>query len=147
MQLLPFGFEDAVSDILDDPKRAGDLAEAIRVLAIRLEDAIAKWAPVMLRSRDLARPLNTYAQMSLLLTYAANDLDAAEESPAARWHFWSNLRVYLLLFAGFDNLRRQALGERLLFGPTADDRDRAWGLPLPRNHGRWPDTASSGATD
>jgi hypothetical protein len=128
--LLPGGFEDALEQILDDRECAPLLAEFVGAMSRRLDEAIAQWAPVMLRSEHLARMLNIFASMRDMLGHVANCLDDASRSAHARGHVWTNLRVYFLLFAGFDNLKRQATGEPLLFGPTARDMDRAWGLPF-----------------
>jgi hypothetical protein len=128
--LLPEGFEKALSEVLHDDELGPEFGEALGVLAERLDDAMARWAPVMLRSQESAKALNIYAAMQDMLALAANCLEEARNSQDAAFQFWNNLRVYFLLFAGFDNLRRQARREPLLFGRTAEAMDRAWGLPF-----------------
>jgi len=132
--LLPEEFEQALDELLDDADARDAFVEIVRELSRDLDAAMAHWSPVMLSSAELAEVLNVYGMMSYMLGYvasAADQLDGkVEETAEIRLDFWSNLRVYLILFASFDTMRRRALHEPAFFGFQAEEQDRAWGLPF-----------------
>jgi len=128
--LLPEGFEATVLELLEDPDEREDCARVMEDLLDVLDQSMARWAPVMLRATELAEMLNLYSLKRETLSWVVGSLRTVDESPQHRLDFWSNLRVYLALFASFDELRRGALKEPSVFGATLDEHDRAWGLPF-----------------
>ncbi len=129
--LLPEGFEASLEEALDDVEFRNLFVEVVAGLSDDLEAMMARWSSVMLNSAELSEMLNVYGMMSHMLKYVANAAEKVDESPQVRLDFWSNLRVYLALFANFDTLRRQALHEPTIFGFEIDEHDAAWGgLPF-----------------
>jgi hypothetical protein len=128
--LLPEGFEEAVVELLNEPSERERCADVIDDLLDVLDQSMARWAPVMLRSGELAEMLNIFSLKREVLSWVGSSLRRVDKSSQHRLDFWSNLRVYLALFASFDSLRRSALREPSVFGTTLDDHDDVWGLPF-----------------
>lgn len=128
--LLPCGFEVAVNARLDDEEDRSQLFEVIMLLTDALDDAIARWAPVMLAAPGTIEGLRLFGMMREMLCWIGTSVDDFDGSSRARLMFWCNLRVFLLLFSSFDAIRRDTLGEPVVFGTTAEAHDQVWGMPF-----------------
>lgn len=73
----------------------------------------------MLETTELAETLNIFSLMREALGWVSGAVETFSDSPQARLQFWNNLRVFLILFATFDSLRRSEPHETLVFGTTA----------------------------
>jgi len=128
--LLPDGFEAAFADILDDSSRREALAEVTRLLTEAMEEALARWAPVLVEAPDLAEALNLFGVVYSSLGDVAGAIDQLEETADARRTVWTCVRVFLFAFSCFDAIRREILGETPLFGHTAEEHETTWGMPF-----------------
>jgi hypothetical protein len=128
--LLPEDFEVGVNRLLDDPGQREECADTLEEVLEFLDQEIARWASVMLQASELAEMMNIYGLMRESLSWLIGSLRRIEESKQKRLDFWSNLRVFLALFASFDSLRRYAIDEKLLFGKSMEEHERVWGMPF-----------------
>lgn len=137
--LLPEGYEENLAEALKDGDYRENLAEAIEPLTRELDAAMAQWAPIMLSTPGLAERLETFSLLRECVGGLTGYLRRYDDSSYEETMFWSTLRAFLLLYATFDALRREATSESQanLFGETADDHDRAWGLPFKAQRWLW----------
>jgi hypothetical protein len=130
--LLPDGFEDVLAEVvLVDPDMREAYADLLRgLMSPYLQSSLSDWAPVMVHAPELAEYINVFGMLSSSLDWIANCLEDFEESAQVQLHFWSNLRVFLWLFAALDRQRRALTGETCFFEASPQQMDRAWGLPF-----------------
>jgi len=139
--LLPPGYEDNLAELLESPEYRSSLSAIIEPMPYALDEAMAEWAPVMLSAPDLAERLDVFSLMRNTVSWIVGSIERYPNSEKDRVRFWSHLRIFLLLYATFDALRRDLLAESDLhvFGETAVEHDRAWGLPFKAQKWLWED--------
>lgn len=137
--LLPSEYEEDLAELLQDAEYRSDLVEVISPLAHELDDVMAQWSPIMLATPELAERLNLFSMMRNAIVWISSSIEHYHESKREETMFWSNLRVFLLLYATFDALRRDALSEDRtgMFGQTIVEHDQAWGLPFKAQKWLW----------
>lgn len=142
--LLPETYEEDLAEALQDSDYRLALADAVGPLTEELDSALAQWAVIMIATPDLAERLQPFSLLRETIGPLTGYMRRYGASAKEQTMFWSTLRILLLLFASVDALRREALGEKNLFGETAYDHDRAWGLPFKAQRWLWDrDTANS----
>lgn len=95
----------------------------------RLGRSVARWAPVMLQTPQLANAFAAFGTLRDTLISANEGFRAVDADPNWRWGVLTSFDVYFLLVAHFDTLRRDALNEPLVFGKGEADYRAALGLP------------------
>jgi hypothetical protein len=135
--LLPETYENDLAEALQDSEYRLALADAVGPLTEELDSALAQWAVIMIATPDLAERLQPFSLLRETIGPLSGYLRRYGDSLQDETMFWSTLRILLLLFASVDALRREAIGEKNLFGETADDHDRAWGLPFKAQRWLW----------
>lgn len=130
--LLPETYEEDLADAIQDSEYRAALADAIDPLTEELDAALARWAAVMVITPDLAERLDLFSHLREAMGPLTGYLRRYGDSELEQAWFWTTLRILLLVFASVDALRREAVseGKGNLFGETAEDHDRAWGLPF-----------------
>lgn len=127
--VLPESVEDVVNEALNNPKSRDIMSALIYEETEALGRSIARWAPVMLGTSKLAVSLDLFSDMREALISANRGFFAVDADPNWRWGWWVSLEYFFLLFARFDSLRREALGEPTVFGTGEANMRRALGLP------------------
>jgi hypothetical protein len=128
--LLPQGFGAALAEALDDASRREELFLFTHRLNDAMEDALARWAPLLLQAPELVETVEIFALVQSSLSEVASAIDEMDESEQSRATVRDGVHLYLLAFSLFDAIRRDILGETAVFGHTADEHKRAWGLPF-----------------
>lgn len=125
-------FEDVVTEAIEHEEIRRVMGGLIYRETDALGQSVARWAPVMLQDADPAEALDLFSTMREALIHANRGLRAAGADPNWQWGFWVSLDWFFLLFARFDSLRREALGDPTMFGTEKVAMRAAWGLPADR---------------